>query len=244
MKAAKQDLESVQGFLPGDHAVEKRARAELALKAERVQPIVPLLHMTGLCAVVAAEGASLEDFREGLAEKIGRNKRGEEKVLWLPANGNIQNAGKAPEKETLQAISTLRRASGFVVLGFEGVDFKATTDINSNRITRRLGQISGEQDTREAEDAARKRRLGQLAGKYIDKHRRDFGIVFLGTGDAEDLIPTIHYAEEGAIAPQLLSVFAPRFALLETGELAVEFPVAPEPVQDESSGPSQLELDI
>lgn len=245
MKAIRHTSGPVEAVVPGEHAVEKRARAELALKADRVEAAVKLLHMTGRCAVVAEQSASLQDFKEGLTEKVGRGKGNEEKVLWLPAKGNIQDIDYNQAKETDQAISRLRQVHGFVVLGFEGIDFAAPTDVDSSRATRRLGGILKRQDEQDQKDVDRRRRLGrQFAEMYVNKHRRNFGIVFLGTGEPENLIPKIHYTEEGGVSPQLLSVFAHRLALLETGELAAEFPILQELDHDEDPPAGQRRLGI
>jgi hypothetical protein len=230
--------------LPTDEEVERRARADLEVKSEKVKAALTLLHRTGACAVVAAPKASIEDFKEGLEARVGRNKDNQSRVLWLPAKGSIQSpdsdSGFGEEKAALQAISALRRASGFVVLGFEGVDFSTAVTAGTNGITNRVSSINSRQNELDKRELARKRRMGEFAQFYKPKYRRDFGVLFIGRGGPNDLT-------RANVEDNLFNFIpsVPRLALLErNNELDAEFPVIKEPGQDQGLDTGQLNLPI
>jgi hypothetical protein len=198
---------------------EARERADITLNIARVNGAVRRLKKTGRAAIVATGESPIKGFKQGIDGVFDNDRRDNPRTLWVSAEGNIQDKDFDHVQKTLQGISKLRRSLGFVVLAFEAVDFSASTESGSPRITQRISDILTKQDNGQQEDDVRKGMFGDL---YKGKYRRDFGVLVIGTGKPEDLPSHPSYNQEAQ--SDFLSLFPERLALLGSGELAEGFP--------------------
>lgn len=229
-------------------AAGARAEVELELKAERAYAAVRMTVLMGRCAVLTEKDATTKPLQQGVRREVGDNN-----VLWLPAEDNIQGAslGVEHQQQTLQAISTLRRASGFVIVAFDGVNFKERSNRGTSGIIARVQGLIEDQDAREAEQRRtrdikqqpdileRTKRLRAIwhppaqraaqsnAAGSKSTWVRDFGVLLVGPGEPSDL-PTHHTYDHGADS-EFLALFKSRLVLLDTGELASSFPEKADP---------------
>jgi hypothetical protein len=190
---------------------ERRAKRELAIKAERTVIVSKALRTSRNCGVIAMRGVGTKDFLTGISDNIG-----EDRVLVLPAQGNIQGQppagenveGQYTEFEHAREMSELlslfwRKHNKEGLIIFEGAKFSGDVGPGTKWVADRVSGILLRQNNRNAKPSL---------GEQIDPM-----VIVLGHGVPEDLPTATTYKVDEQ--PGVLEHLSMRFALCADGEL-------------------------
>jgi hypothetical protein len=190
---------------------ERRAKRELAIKAERTAIVSKTLKISRNCGVIAMSGVQTKDFLTGISDNVGNDR-----VLVLPAQGNIQGQppagenvqGQYTEFEHAREMSELlslfwRKHNKEGLIIFEGTKFSGDVGSGTEWVADRVTDILMRQNKRKKEPSL---------GEQIDPM-----IILLGHGVPEDLQTATTYRDHEHTG--VVDHLSMTFALCADGEL-------------------------